>query len=141
MTMRLASRPARVCRFEAREKQIVASALMCAEPEPADPGSGEAGEPAEGVGEPCPGAGVVPGAGVAAAAAAEAEGFAFDCSFVIRLPRSDIGERTMRVDISYDKGFYREPRGAASLRRRAPPASRQKLSLSPTQGRDSGTGQ
>jgi hypothetical protein len=33
MTMRLASRPARCGRVDAREKQIVASALMCAEPE------------------------------------------------------------------------------------------------------------
>lgn len=87
MTMRFASRPARVWRLDAREKQIVASALMWAEPDPGEPDGLGAGDPDDGVGAPAPGAGVVPGAGVAAAArwAAEAaeepaaaDGSAFD---------------------------------------------------------------
>jgi hypothetical protein len=46
MTMRLAYRPARCVSVEAREKQIVASALMCAAPEFGFAASAAAGLPA-----------------------------------------------------------------------------------------------
>jgi len=46
MTMRLASRPERWTSVEAREKQMVASALMCAEPEVGFAASAATGLPA-----------------------------------------------------------------------------------------------
>jgi len=45
MTIRLASRPARCVSVDAREKQIVASALMCAAPDVGLLGSAAPGVP------------------------------------------------------------------------------------------------